>query len=763
MCIRTMLPRSGKLILIMWLVCLLVSSAEGQTTLDLGETLLRSQNLQRVSRYPSYVKPGERAVVQRSIFQIADDAQLIQIAFVIDGTNSMGRDIEGLKRSLSSFIANVRNRSAGRNSNRKPPVEVAIVIYRDLQSPSGAYQIPSLRNNPRGFQVVTGSTLNNFQASDVFKTLESVRTEAGFPYFAEQVDRGIHAALTRLTWDVNKPGVARAIIVAGDAPPWSEEYLDIKLNTKANQLDQIAVPMRGYSTGELTALANKQKIKIFSIVCSSGFAGKKDPTLLQTAEDARPDLVRFFKRLSETTGGRYLNTADNETVQSLQKNFKGKTRRFLELKHVTAEDVDKRKLPQQHVRVAFLPLLPESEMTFSDHPAVDRAVGMIIRLDQTEGLDVVRLLAVRRAWKTLQYENDSEIPILPKVARDLGVDFLVGGDFQAQEQGQAEITLKVYDSRGKIVATSNPVSGKGEQLDQQSLRNLLEAMSAAGRSGNEKAKSFAAILGSKKSLSSLQRSLAKDEKAFQLLIQGYQHLEHATEYVANHAEGKKLSEAAKVLLEQALEADPGNPWILSLLASCEFNLDNPTAAKDRLTKAYESRDRLVKDENLRLEIEADHSLFVENNHVKAIQLYEQMLNRAESDFSAAGLRARWMLSGLYLGDWGTTDSNTKSLFPDKSLSQRDVARRNKAEEIILDILAYWPKSAEAAYYEKFLNPVQQQKQQVEPADTQTEIKYASQGMLRLRRDYTYGFSVPQTGRKKIARHSRKTTQKEDGS
>ena len=760
--IRTMFRCSGKLTLIMWTLCLLVSSADAQTTFDLGETLIGSQKLRRVSRYPDYVKPGERAVVQRSIFQIAEDAQLIQIAFVIDGTSSMGRDIQGLKRSLSTFIANVRNRSAGRNSNRKPPVEVALVIYRDLQSPSGAFQIPSLQNNSRGFQVVTDSILENFQASNVFKTLDGVRTEDGFPYFAEQVDRGLHAALTKLKWDINNSGVARAIVVAGDAPPWHEDFLDISLNTKAHQLDQIAVPMRGYRTRELTDLANLKKIKIFSILCSSGFVGKKDPTLLKTAENARPELIRFFKTLSETTGGRFLNTSDSETVNALQEDIGGKTRRFLELKHLTSEDVEKRKFHQRHIKAAFLPLLPAAEMTFSNHPAVDRAAGMIVRLDQTEGLEIVRLRHVRRAWNTLQYEKDSEIPIMQLLAQKLRVDFLIGGDFQAQNGENVEVTLKIFDSRGQLVATANPASGTGERLEQQCLRNLLRSMSSLGRSGNTQGASFAAILGTRKSLNSLQRSLAKTDRAFQLLIQGYQLLESATEYDANHPEGKRLSQSAKDRLLKAREADPGNPFTLSLLASCEFNLENQPAAKDYLTQAYEARNRLTEDENLKLEIEADYTLFVEENPGKAIEFYERLIEGADSDFSRAALHARWMLSGLYLGDWGTTDSKIKALFPDTTLKQRDVARRNKAQKMILDILAYWPSSAEAAYYAKSIDPVRK-KQPENPSKTDTRIQYATQGLLRLRRDYTYGLSVPQTGRRKVARNSSNPTLKLDGS
>ena len=769
--IRTMLPCSGKLTLIMWTLCLLVSSAEAQTTFDLGETLIRSQKLRRVSRYPSYVKPGERAVVQRSIFQIADDARVIQMAFVIDGTNSMGSDIQGLKKNLSTFIANVRNRSAGRNSDKKPPVEVAIVIYRDLLSPSGAYQIlPSLRNNPRGFlELVTGSKLKNFEATEVFKTLQSVRTEKGDPYFAEQVDRGIHAALTKLKWDVNNPDVARVIIVAGDAPPWSEDYLDINLNTKANRLDQIALPMRGYSTRELTDLAKEKKIKIFSIVCSSGFAGKRDPELLQTALDARPELVAFFKEISQSTGGRFLNTSDSETVNSLQEHVGGKPRRFLELKNLTSDDVEKRKFPQDHIRVAFLPLLPADEMTFSDHPAVDRAAGMIYRLDQTDRLEVVRLRAVRRVWNTLQYEKTSEVPIIPSVAQKLDVDFLIGGDYHAQQDDHAEITLKVYDSRGQLVATVKQASGKGEQLERQCLRNLLGLMSSLGRSNNKQAAAFAAILGTKESINSLQRSLANSDRAFDLLIQGYQLLENATEFATNDPEGKKLSQSAKDRLLDANQADSENPFTLSLLASCEFNLENQSAAKVYLTQAYEARNRLQDHENLRLEIEADYMLFVEKKPGKAIELYEQLINGAESDFSAAELRARWMLSGLYLGDWGSTDSNTKSLFPnDKSRREREVLRRDRARELILDILAYWPNSAEAAYYAKLIepvsiDPVDKKKQGVGPPAIESEIQYAIQGLLRLKPGSHYGISAPQTGRKKFAQRSRKPSKIRDGS
>jgi hypothetical protein len=90
----------------------------------------------------------------------------MQLAIVLDGTDSMTPDIQSAVASLATVAGNLQAKGG--------EVEYALVVYRDTGSPSGPVSVP----------------LPKFTADlpSLEQALASVKTEDGAPYFAERVD-----------------------------------------------------------------------------------------------------------------------------------------------------------------------------------------------------------------------------------------------------------------------------------------------------------------------------------------------------------------------------------------------------------------------------------------------------------------------------------------------------------------------------------------------------------------------------------------------
>lgn len=705
--------------------------AGSASTATLGDALKMSLEPQaRIDRYDAYIPPGAKGVYQRSFFDFQDAKAAIRIAFVIDSTNTMDADIESLRTNLREFVKGMTRQVTDVRSSADVDVEVAIVTYRDLLKSS----VPLVKR-PVPVEVLTdegpGFLLFHGEYDEIDRLFGSIQLESGDPGFPEQVDRGLYTALTELDWGT-ETDVTRVIFVAGDAPPWDERYLD-RRNDPAWWRSQDR-PLRGHSTDDLIALANQKGVKIYSVACNSGVRPESRETVLR---DYYPSLVRFFEEISQRTGGAFLNLWNASTVQSLHEladESRGDAPVLLELKQIPREDLQHRRSSAE-VSVAVLPPISLKDMTFSgyDNPANDFANDLVYRLQRIDGRSICTMADTRDGWSKFTAHGQRSEAELSELVKTLEVDFLIWGDYQAAGDGQtATTTLRAYNLMGQEVEAAS-ATGPVWEVAGLALTNLVKAMSEAGASGSSQAAKFARFYGHQELHERIQVELADSAAAYDALMTGWDYLERSTEFDRTESknDGRGLLLDAKEHLAHAVQVEPNNPFALLLLSSCHYNLGEQDAALARLKQAYASRNE-TEDRLVTLEIEADYALFVEHDPLRAIETYQSIVQATRIGRPKTALRALWMLAGLYLGDWGAGEHLQKEF-------KSETERLDLARGCILDIVAYWPESAEARYYLQFIEP-----------ELKLETDRSSESRLRLVHD-VYRLAVPAAGRSRIVR------------
>ncbi len=178
-------------------------------------------------------------LLQRSFLDLADQGdQELELAIVVDGTDSMAAELAGVRESIGQMLDDLRR-------YRNNEVRVALVVYRDSGSPSGDVVIP----------------LGKFTSDkeSISKAVESLQPETGAPYFHELPDLGLHRALTELPWSADNQ-VTKWILMFGDAPPYAESYQDAKTPQA----------YRRFATPILVAIAKQKNIRINCVLCTSG-------------------------------------------------------------------------------------------------------------------------------------------------------------------------------------------------------------------------------------------------------------------------------------------------------------------------------------------------------------------------------------------------------------------------------------------------------------------------------------------------------------
>jgi tetratricopeptide (TPR) repeat protein len=161
----------------------------------------------------------------------------------------------------------------------------------------------------------------------------------------------------------------------------------------------------------------------------------------------------------------------------------------------------------------------------------------------------------------------------------------------------------------------------------------------------------------------------------------------------------QLWDEAQAELESALKLEPNNPIVNSLLANVYFaqfqilQASGDTvagAAKRRLANQFAGEAKQNSNqvfESDRLEIEADFH-FYRGNFQQAAASYRQL---AEQGTTLAHIdRARWMLAGIYSGDWGI------------GTSAAELVDARQARAQIVQLLAFFPESPHTQLLEKHL-------------------------------------------------------------
>jgi hypothetical protein len=128
---------------------------------------------------------------------------LVEVAFVLDTTGSMGPLIEGAKRKIWSIATSIVD------ANPHAEVRMGLVAYRDI-----------------GDEYVTKTFNLTTDIQDLYAHLLELRARGGGDW-PESVNEALHVAVTKLAWSQG-PESDRIMFLVGDAPPHMDYAQDVK-------------------------------------------------------------------------------------------------------------------------------------------------------------------------------------------------------------------------------------------------------------------------------------------------------------------------------------------------------------------------------------------------------------------------------------------------------------------------------------------------------------------------------------------------------
>jgi Mg-chelatase subunit ChlD len=128
---------------------------------------------------------------------------IVEVAFVLDTTGSMGPLIEGAKRKIWSIATAVAD------ANPNAEIRMGLVAYRDI-----------------GDEYVTKTFNLTTDIQDLYANLLELRARGGGDW-PESVNEALEIGVTKLAW-TQGPEICRIIFLVGDAPP----HMDYKQDTK---------------------------------------------------------------------------------------------------------------------------------------------------------------------------------------------------------------------------------------------------------------------------------------------------------------------------------------------------------------------------------------------------------------------------------------------------------------------------------------------------------------------------------------------------
>ncbi len=152
------------------------------------------------------------AVVAAPLFTASATAkEVVEVAFVLDTTGSMGPLIEGAKRKIWSIATSIVDCSPDAD------IRMGLVAYRDI-----------------GDDYVTKRFDLTTDIQDLYGKLLALRAQGGGDW-PESVNEALEVAVKRLSW-TQDDNVKRIIFLVGDAPP----HMDYTQDTKYPQVVRMA-------------------------------------------------------------------------------------------------------------------------------------------------------------------------------------------------------------------------------------------------------------------------------------------------------------------------------------------------------------------------------------------------------------------------------------------------------------------------------------------------------------------------------------------
>jgi hypothetical protein len=600
-------------------------------------------------------------LLQRSFLDLVEEAQpKLEVALVIDGTDSMGTDLDGVRAALGKMIEDLLR--------YKDAVSLQLVIFRDIGAKSGEISLP--------LKISENAFTNDIKL--VQDALQAVQPESGAPFFHELVDVGIHTALQSLKWSTDRQ-TTRWILVFGDAPPFDESWSDPATKSE-----------RRYATDRLVTLARNKAVRVSSVLCVSD--AKVRPAYEQSLAKTR----EFMNRLANETNGLMLDLSYDNIRDAIAKASQRPRVEYQPVSEITKEEIQrvrdeaaKNRLiiaEGQQTRIAILPYMPLDQLSFdSGRAEVQFAAELRFKFRQLPGVSLKTPNQVERAVEPLIQRGLRGKELLLALANKLRVDYVVWGQMQQKGNGFEVVPVVVHREKGDMLTVA-PL-----QTDpRQSSAGLLA--SRVIRAVTPPETTFLARLDS--SESQLLRPVSLNGDASSPLMAAFESLEQALAYPIGSTESNDLLAKAKESLERAIELDGTNAFAHYLLANYHFNhaqallRDNQrenaaTVMKDfrkSLNDAFDNRSENIPAE-LVTEIKGLHALLVRKDVAGAVEAFESLAAANADTKLNSALRAHWMLAGIYAGDWG--------------VDAKQWSNSTKMREQLIQILAFWEASPEA--------------------------------------------------------------------
>jgi hypothetical protein len=136
---------------------------------------------------------------------------IVEVAFVLDTTGSMGPLIEGAKRKIWSIATEIVD------TNPRAEIRMGLVAYRDI-----------------GDEYVTKKFDLTTDIQDLYANLLELKARGGGDW-PESVNEALEVGVTKLAW-TQGPGIDRIMFLVGDAPP----HMDYKQDTKYPEVIRMA-------------------------------------------------------------------------------------------------------------------------------------------------------------------------------------------------------------------------------------------------------------------------------------------------------------------------------------------------------------------------------------------------------------------------------------------------------------------------------------------------------------------------------------------
>lgn len=144
-----------------------------------------------------------QARANESIPFAARTKPVVEVAFVLDTTGSMGGLIEGAKRKIWSIATAIVD------ANPDAEIRMGLVAYRDI-----------------GDEYVTRTFPLTRDIQDLYANLLELRARGGGDW-PESVNEALDVGVTKLDW-TQGPEICRIMFLVGDAPPHMDYAQDIK-------------------------------------------------------------------------------------------------------------------------------------------------------------------------------------------------------------------------------------------------------------------------------------------------------------------------------------------------------------------------------------------------------------------------------------------------------------------------------------------------------------------------------------------------------